>query len=282
MRRRAALPLAMVLVPAATGLAGPLLAPLVAADPGPPFAAPGGGYPLGTDRLGRDVLTQLLLGGRSVLAVSLAAVALAYAVGGAIGLAAAAARRGWADAALLRPLDVVMGVPSLLMISVVAVWWSSQAAVIAAVVAVTNAPGVARLVRAAALDAVSAPVFQAMRLQGESRARLYFGYVGRRVLRPVAADTGTRITAAIALVASANFLGLGPGPTAPDWAVAVAHNRTGLTVQPLAPLAPVAMLVSFTVGLNLLWDRAIRARTQPGPRREWTWTGPNRSPKRRA
>jgi len=206
------------------------------------------------------VLTQLLLGGRSVFAVSFGAVALAYALGLGLGLAAAAAGRGAVEAVLLRLLDVVLGVPSLLIVSVVAVWWSSQTAVIAMVVAVTNTPAVARLVRAAALDAVSAPVVQAMRLQGEGRIRIYLGYVGRRILRPVAADTGTRLTAAIALVASANFLGLGPGAASADWAVAVAANREGLTLQPLAALAPAALLVCFTVGVNLLWDQAIRAR----------------------
>ncbi|GAB3444296.1 hypothetical protein GCM10027570_13590 [Streptomonospora sediminis] len=254
------LPLVLVLVPAAAALAGPVVAPLLAAEPGPPFAPADGAHPLGTDRLGRDVLTRLLLGGRSVLAVSFGAVAAAYVLGGGIGIAAAATPSRAVDTALLRLLDVVMGVPSLLLVSVVAVWWSSQTAVIAAVVAVTNAPAVARLVRAAALDAVSEPVVQAMRLQGEGRARIYLGYVGRRILRPVAADTGTRITAAIALVASANFLGLGPGPAAADWAVAVAHNRSGLTLQPLAALAPAAMLVSLSVGLNLLWDAATRPR----------------------
>ncbi|WP_033341483.1 ABC transporter permease [Catenuloplanes japonicus] len=254
MRARAVAPAIMLAVPLLAAVLGPLLAGAVTAADGPPYAPAGGSYPLGTDGLGRDVLGVLLRGGGSTLVVAIGAVAVAYLLGGAAGLIAASARRRAVDEALLRPLDILLAVPSLLLISVVAVWWRAEAWAIGLIVAVLHAPATARLVRAAALDAASGPVAEALALQGEPWWRIQLGYVRRAVLRPVAADVGTRVTAAVYLIASVNFLGLGLDPTSADWAVAIAHNRGALLLQPWSVLAPAAMIVLFTVGLNLLWD----------------------------
>ncbi|GAA2687949.1 MULTISPECIES: ABC transporter permease subunit [Actinosynnema] len=253
---RTAVPLVLLGVPLAAAVLGPWVAVLLAVPTGRPYAT-GSPHALGTDGLGRDVLSQLLRGGGTTL---LGSVAGAYLVGGAVGLVAASARRRWVDEALLRPADVLLAVPSLLLVSVVAVWWRAEVWAVAAVVAAVNAPAVARLVRAAALDAASSPVAEALALQGQPWWRVQLGHVGRAVLRPVAADVGTRITAAVYLIAAVNFLGLGLDPTSADWAVAVARNRSALALQPWAALAPAAMIVSFTVGVNLLWDSRLSRR----------------------
>ncbi|WP_069811343.1 ABC transporter permease subunit [Streptomyces sp. TP-A0874] len=247
----------LVALPLAVALLGPVLAPALTPSDGAPYAL-GGGHPLGTDGMGRDVLGLLLRGGRSALGVSCCAVAVAYLVGGAVGLTAAATRHSWLDELLLRPLEVLLPIPSLLVISVVAVGWRGEPLAIALAVAAVNVPAVARLVRAAALDAASSPAAEAMRVQGETWARIEFGYVGRRVLPVAAADSGTRIATAVFTVAAANFLGLGLEPTSPDWGVTIAGSREALLIQPWAVCAPAAMLVMFTVGANLLADRALR------------------------
>ncbi|MFC8917634.1 ABC transporter permease [Streptomyces sp. NPDC047821] len=247
----------LLVVPLGAAVLGPLLADAPAAGVSAPYAAGDARHPLGTDGLGRDVLALLLHGGRSALGMALGAVALAYAAGGLLGLLAASARRRWADELLIRPLDVLLPLPSLLVISVVAVGWRGSPVAIAVAVAAVNVPPVARLVRAAALDAASSPVTEALRLRGETRTRIQLGHVARSVAAPVAADIGTRVTLAVFLVGSANFLGLGLDPTAPDWAVSIARGREGLLLQPWAVLAPAAMLVLFTVGLNLLADRLL-------------------------
>ncbi|GAB2673903.1 ABC transporter permease [Kribbella swartbergensis] len=247
-----ALSAALVLLPLLVALFGPLIR--LEAKPGLPYAPEG---LLGTDGLGRDVLQLLLNGGRTSLGMALGAVLIAYLVGGLIGLTAASTRHRWLDESLIRPLDVLLPLPSLLVISVVAVGWRASALAITAAVAMVNVPTVARLVRAAALDAASGPVVEALRMQRESWFGIHLGYVGRAVLGPVAADVGTRITLAVFLVASVNFLGLGLSPTAPDWAVSVSRNREGLLLQPWAVLAPALMLVSFTLGFNLLADRLV-------------------------
>ncbi|WP_308013385.1 ABC transporter permease [Streptomyces beigongshangae] len=247
----------LLVLPSGLALVGPLLTGPAAPGAFAPYAGGGGAHPLGTDGLGRDVLALLLHGGRSALGMALGAVAVAYLAGGLVGLLAASSRRRWIDELLIRPLDVLLPVPTLLVISVVAVGWRGSPVAIALAVAAVNVPPVARLVRAAALDAASGPVAEALRVQGESRARVLLDHVARSVLSPVAADIGTRVTLAVFLVGSANFLGLGLDPTAPDWAVSVARSREGLLLQPWAVLAPASMLVMFTVGLNLLADRLL-------------------------
>jgi peptide/nickel transport system permease protein len=238
-----------------------LFGPLVSHDPRPGLPYSDEGL-LGTDGLGRDVFGLLLVGGRTALGTAIGAVVLAYVVGGLIGLIAASTRHRWFDEALMRPLDVLLPLPSLLVISVVAVGWRASAVAIMVAVAMVNVPTVARLVRAAALDAASGPVVEALRMQRESWLAIQIGYIGRSVLGPVAADLGTRITLAVFLVASVNFLGLGLSPTAPDWAVSVSRNREGLLLQPWSVLAPALLLVSFTLGFNLLADRLVHRSRQ--------------------
>jgi peptide/nickel transport system permease protein len=233
-------------VPLVVAIVGPLIP--VRAEPGLPYASDG---LLGTDGLGRDVLGLLLIGGRTALGMAIGAVLIAYLVGGLIGLVAASTRHRWLDEVLIRPLDVLLPLPSLLVISVVAVEWRASAFAITLAVAMVNVPTVARLVRAAALNAASSPVVEALRMQRESWITINLGYVGRSVLGPVAADLGTRITLAVFLVASVNFLGLGLSPTAPDWAVSISRNREGLLLQPW-----------FTLGFNLLADRLVRRSRQ--------------------
>lgn len=254
------LAVALFAVPVATAVFGPLLAPLAeASGPGAPYAFDGR-HPFGTDGLGRDGLALLLRGGASALGSAAGAVAAAYLVGGTIGLVAAVSRHRWLDELLMRPVEVLLPIPSLLVISVVGVGNQGKVLAVTAAVALVNAPAVARLVRAAALQAATSPVAEAMRLQGESWLRIQLGYIGRSVLPVIGADIGTRLAGAVFTVAAANFLGLGLRPTSPDWGVTIAAGREALLVQPLAVCAPAAMLVMFTVGLNLLADRLLVSR----------------------
>ncbi|MGW7514347.1 ABC transporter permease subunit [Streptomyces sp. NPDC054796] len=252
--RRTAGGVLLLVPPVTAAVVGPLVTDAAVPSDGMPYAVAGDGHPLGTDALGRDVLTLVLRGGASALGVACAAVALAVAVGAVLGLAAASSRSRWLDDMLMRPVELLLPLPSLLVISVVGVGWRGHPVAVALAVAALNVPAVARLLRAAALDAASGPVAEAMRLQGESSARILFGHVGRAVLPVAAADAGTRVGGAVFTVAAANFLGLGLDPTSPDWGVVIAASRETLFVQPWAVLAPTLLLVMFVVGVNLLAD----------------------------
>ncbi|MEI5520278.1 ABC transporter permease [Streptomyces brasiliscabiei] len=259
---RFALGAAIIAVPLLLALLGPVFA----GEPGSRAAsfALGDGHWLGTDFVGRDVWRQVLHGGRPVVLTALGAGALAYLVALPVGLAAALTRRRWLEELLMRPLDVVIAIPSLLLILLVASVFTPGAVGLALLVALVNVPDAARLVRAAATEAAARPVVEALRLQGESWWRTAVGCVGRAILRTLGADAGTRLTGVLYLVATAAFLGVGVAPDAADWAVMVDRNRTGLFVQPWAVVVPALLIVALTTGTNLLFDAALE---RPGRRR---------------
>ncbi|MFF8315361.1 ABC transporter permease [Streptomyces lydicus] len=259
---RYALGLAVISVPLALAVLGPVCA----GDPATRAASftLGDGHWFGTDFVGRDVWRQVLLGGRPVVLTALAATALAYLVALPLGLIAALTHRRWLEETLMRPLDVVLAVPSLLLILLVASVLTPGAVGLALLVALVNVPDAARIVRAAAAESAARPAVEALRMQGETWWRTAVGYVGRSILRTLAADAGTRLTGVLYLVATAAFLGVGVAPDAADWAVMVDRNRTGLFVQPWAVVVPALLIAALTTGSNLLFDAALH---KPGRHR---------------
>ncbi|MEW1866678.1 ABC transporter permease subunit [Streptomyces caelestis] len=269
---RFALGLTIVAVPLVLALLGPVFA----GEPGARAASftLGDGHWLGTDFVGRDVWRQVLHGGRPVVLTALAATALAYLVALPVGLLSALTRHRLLEELLMRPLDVLLAVPSLLLILLAATVFSPGAVGLALLVALANVPDAARLVRAAAAEAAARPAVEALRMQGETWWRTAFGYVGRSMLRTLAADAGTRLTGVLYLVATAAFLGVGVAPDAADWAVMVDRNRTGLFVQPWAVVVPAVLIVALTTGTNLLFDAALDQGGRRGPRRTEKGTRP--------
>ncbi|NEW68971.1 ABC transporter permease [Streptomyces rhizosphaericus] len=259
--RRFALGVAVVSVPLVLALLGPVFA----GAPGPRTASftLGGGHWLGTDFVGRDVWRQVLHGGRPVVLTALAATALSYLVALPVGLVCALTHRRWLEELLIRPLDVLLAVPSLLLVLLVASVFSPGAVGLALLVALVNVPDAVRIVRATAAEAAARPAVEALRMQGETWWRLAVGYVGRSMLRTLAADAGTRLTGVLYLVATAAFLGVGVAPDAADWAVMVDRNRTGLFVQPWAVVVPAVLIVALTMGTNLLFDAALAGSRRP-------------------
>lgn len=246
-------------------LALALFGPLFAGETGPRGVSftLGGGHWLGTDFTGRDVWRQILLGGRPVVLVTLAATALTYLLALPVGLLAALTHRRRLDDLLMRPLDVLLAVPSLLLLLLVATVVPPGAVGLALLVALATIPDAARTVRATAAEAASRPAVEALRMQGETWWRIGFGYVGRSVLRTLATDAGIRLTGVLYLVATAAFLGIGVAPDAADWAVMVDRNRTGLFVQPWAAVVPALLIIALTTGCNLLSDAVLERRKQP-------------------
>ncbi len=131
----------------------------------------------------------------------------------------------------MRPLDVLLAVPSLLLVLLVAAVYSPGTLGLVLLVALVNIPDAARMVRASAAEAASRPAVEALRMQGESWWRIAVGYVGRATRRTLVADAGVRLTGVLYLVATTAFLGVGVAPDAADWAVMVDRNRH----RPLPP-----------------------------------------------
>ncbi len=228
---------------------------------GAPFTS-GGGHRLGTDFVGRDVWHQVLLGGRALVLIAVISTAMSYLVGIVWALSAAMSRRRWLDEVLMRPLDILLAVPSLLILILVAGIAQRGELTLVLIVALINLPEVVRISRAAALEIASRPALEAMRLQGETWWRIAVGYVCRSMLRILAADVGTRLTTSLYLVASASFLGVGVPPDAGDWAVMVDRNRAGLFLTPWGVVVPTLLIMALIVGLNLTFDRVMSTRQE--------------------
>ncbi|MGH8908723.1 MAG: ABC transporter permease [Egibacteraceae bacterium] len=193
-------------------LLGPVVAPYGLATPiGAPFAPPGDGSPLGTDFLGRDVLSRLLWGGRSIVLIAVAAMVLAYASGMALGLIAGLSRSG-RDGLLLRPVDLLLALPPFLVLAVLATGGGRGVTVLILAGAFANLPFITRYTRAATLDVSVKGYVEAAVMRGEGKVWVAAREVLPNIAATLLADAGVRFIGAVYLVASANFLGLGLQP----------------------------------------------------------------------
>ncbi len=254
----------LLCVPLLVALIGPLTGGSTSPAAGGgalPSQPPGGGHPLGTDVLGRDVLTLVLHGGLSVVGTAAGALLVGYAAGIPLGLLAAGPRRV-VDEAVMRTLDVLLAFPGLLVLITLAATEHRDWYWLVAAAGVLQVPAIARLVRAAALAPSCRATVEAMRMQGHGWASIHLRHLLRELAAPVATDAGTRFTVVLYLLASANFLGLGLPSSSPDWAVLIERNADALFAQPAAVLVPAGLLMCLCVGGNLLVDRVL-ARSRP-------------------
>jgi ABC-type dipeptide/oligopeptide/nickel transport system permease subunit len=250
----------MLSVALAVALLGPFVAPHPLDRPiGIPYEGPSAEALLGTDFLGRDVLSRVLWGGRSVIALAGLSVLLAYAGGLAVGLAAGYSR-GLLDPILMRGVDVLLALPALLFLLVLVTGLGSSRAVLVVGVAIIQLPLVARIVRAATQTQSVRGFVEAAAARGERTTAILVREILPNIAPAIAADIGLRLTYAIILVASVNFLGLGLQPPDADWGLMVSENRSGLNLNPLAVLAPAALVALLTIAVNMVGDAI--ARTQ--------------------
>ena len=258
---------ALLLLVIGIALFGPLFAPHGPSEPiGIPFEGSSGEALLGYDGLGRDVLSRVLWGGRSVLALAGLATLIAYLAGGLVGLIAGYSR-SHVDPLLMRGVDVLISIPALLFILVLITGAGTSKAVLVASVAAVQAPLIARIIRTATLEQSVRGFVEAAVARGEGTLAVLRREILPNIVAPIAADVGLRFTYSIILVASVNFFGLGLQPPAADWALIISENREGLTLNPWVILVPAAMIALLTISLNLVGDAIARSlgRTSVAP-----------------
>ena len=237
---------------------GPIVAPyspteLVSGS----FFPPGSGYPLGTDVLGRDVLSRLLNGGWELLAMAAVATVLGVAIGALVGILAAF-EGGWLDSILMRTVDVLLAFPqivfALMLVSIIGpkVW------LIVVAVAIAHAPQVARVIRSAALDVCERDFVKSVELIAIPRRKIMTGEILPNLMSPLMVELGLRLTFSIIIIAGLSFLGLGLQPPSPNWGAMINENRVGLVGNPWGVIAPILMLVILTVGMNTFTDAVAR------------------------
>ena len=241
-------------------LVGPFLAPYSPTELGAsPYIGPSRAHFLGSDFLGRDVLSRLLYGGRTVIALAGLATLLAYIGGALVGLVAGFTR-SVVDPLLMRAMDVLLAFPPILFLLVLATGAGATPAAVVIGIAIIQMPGIARVIRAATLETSVRGYVEAAVARGEPTWRILRREIFPNIVSTIVADGGPRFTVSILLVAGLNFLGLGIRPPAADWAVMISENRTGLTVNPWAVVAPALVIGALTVSVNLVADSIARSR----------------------
>jgi ABC-type dipeptide/oligopeptide/nickel transport system permease subunit len=239
-------------------VAGPLFAPhSPSAIVGPSDALPSSLHWLGTDFLGRDVLSRVLYGGWTVLTLAGSATLLGYLIGIPIGLVAGHVR-STIDPVLMRIMDVLLAFPPILLLLVLATGAGPNRLVLVCGVAVTHVPGIARTIRAATLDVSVRGFVEAAQARGERLSYILGREVLPNISPTVLADMGIRFTGSILLIASVNFLGLGMRPPSSDWALMISENRMGMMIQPWAAVVPALLIGCLTIAANLIADAVTR------------------------
>jgi peptide/nickel transport system permease protein len=257
--RSGAIGLAVVVFVVVVALFGRYVAPHDPNVPvGTPLSGPSSAAHLGTDFLGRDVLSRLLYGGRSVIGLAAAATILAYVVGLAIGLIAGYTRSK-VDPILMRTVDVMLAFPPLLFLLVLITGAGTGVGVLIIGVAAIQAPSISRIVRTATLEVSVRGYVEAAIARGERAFAVILREVLPNILAPVLVDAGLRFTYSILIIASVNYLGLGLQPPASDWALLISENREYIALNVWAVLAPAAMIAMLTIGVNLMGDAIARS-----------------------
>jgi peptide/nickel transport system permease protein len=256
--------------------AAPLVAAWLGHDPFAPdllarFAPPSAAHPLGTDDLGRDILTRLLYGARVSLAVGLAAALAAAAIGTLAGLLAAW-RGGVADALVMRFADFMLALPALPLLVLLAAADPSRIGLpargeatgdvlrIVVILALFGWVGVARLARAAALATLSRDHVRAARALGASEPRILRRHVLPALLPPVAVATALAVAGAILAESTLSFLGLGISPPAPSWGNMLANAQELVFSAPWAAVWPGLAIMATVAACTMVADGIRRRR----------------------
>lgn len=231
---------------------GPWIAPeALGATVAAPFQPTGGGFLFGTDRLGRDLWSQLLYGGRSMLLVPLVATVATIVVGTAAGITLGYIQSR-IETFLLAALDLLLVLPPVLVMLVLATGWGSGALVIVVTMVVTGAPFLARLARASTLEVSQAPYVQVSVTQGDSTFTILRREILPNIVGPVLADSGMRFVGALYLVAALSLLGFGPETPKTDWAVMIRENAEGAGLNLWALVLPTIMIALLSISVNLV------------------------------
>ena len=154
--------------------------------------------------------------------------------------------------------DLTLAFPGLVLSLLLLAAFGTSLALIVVAIAVTTAPGVARIARATALEIVDLPYVEAARARGEHASYVLAVEIFPGIRAPLLVDFGLRLTAAILLVAALSFVGLGLQPPSADWGLMIGENRIGLTVQPWPVVVPAAAISFLTIGINLIIDGTAR------------------------
>lgn len=248
-----------ILVVVACALFAPLIAPYdQSAIVGEVWAPMGGDFLLGTDSLGRDLLSRLIYGARATLFVALAATTLSFAIGMLLSFTAVVSG-GVVDQFLSRFNDLMMSVPGLILALVVLAVLPQGTLILILVMAAIDSTRVYRIGRAVALDVSVMDFVEAAWLRGEGKLWIIFREILPNTLAPLLGEFGLRFAYSILFLSTLSFLGLGIQPPAADWGGMVKDNKDGIIFGVSASLIPGAAIAALVISVNLVVDWMINA-----------------------
>jgi len=208
---------------------------------------------LGTDSIGRDLLTRMIYGGQTTILIATAGTLLSFVTGSILGFTAAVAG-GWVDQALSRFVDLMMSIPSLIFALVVLSVMPVSLPIIILVMGFLDATRVFRLSRAVALDITVMDYVEAARLRGEGRGWIIFREILPNALSPLVAEMGLRFIFMVLFISTLSFLGLGVQPPMADWGGIVKENKDGIVWGVPAALVPAVAIATLAISVNLVAD----------------------------
>ncbi len=252
--------LLVILVYVFVALFAPFIAPYGEAEVFPiPYAPWSSEFIFGTDQIGRDIFSRLIYGARNTVGIAVATTALAFIIGGILGLAAAIAR-GWLDQFLSRTVDVLMAIPSLIFALVLLSIFGSTVTNLIIIIAVLDSTRVFRLTRAVSINVVVMDYVEAARLRGEGLVWIMRREILPNIMPPLIAEFGLRFCFVFLTIAALSFLGVGIQPPTADWGSMVRENASLIQFAQydikagLTPLLPASAIALLTVAVNFVVD----------------------------
>ncbi|MDR9485371.1 MULTISPECIES: ABC transporter permease [Sediminimonas] len=215
---------------------------------------------LGTDSIGRDLLTRMIYGGRTTIFIATMATLLSFVTGSVLGFLAAVLG-GWMDQVMSRLIDLLMSIPTLIFALVVLSVMPVTIPVLIAVMGLLDSTRVYRLARAVAVDINVMDFVEAARLRGEGRGWVIFREILPNALSPLVAEMGLRFIFAVLFVSTLSFLGLGVQPPAADWGGIVKENKDGIVYGIPAALVPAFAIATLAISVNLVADWVLNRTT---------------------
>ena len=232
----------------------PVLAPYGESEiVGPEFDLWGEEFFLGTDNLGRDMMTRLIYGARNTVGIALITTLLAFFLGGTTGIMAAVLG-GWYDQATSRSVDVLMAIPALIFAMLLLTIFGTSIPTLIVVIGVLDSTRVFRIARAVSVNVVVMDYIESARLRGEGVSWITVKEVLPNIMPPLVAEFGLRFCFVFLTISALSFLGLGLQPPTADWGSMVRDNATLITYGDITPLLPAAAIALLTIAVNFVVD----------------------------
>lgn len=208
---------------------------------------------MGTDNLGRDMLTRLIYGARNTVGIALVTTLYAFLLGGTLGIVAAVVG-GWTDQLLSRIVDILMAIPALIFAMLLLSIFGTSVPSLILIIGLLDATRIYRVTRAVSLNVVVMDFVEAARLRGEKLPWITVREILPSISAPLAAEFGIRFCFVFLTISALSFLGLGIQPPTADWGSMVRDTADLITFEDYTPLIPAAAIAMLTIGVNFVVD----------------------------